>query len=715
MPRSKAKKKLGPEGARKKQEEVDRALSAMWDKYIDAGLDKKKEFNRTAAEVDDFFENADQKKCFAELGKKVDLTGAVAAPVNLAFQIRGWIGPGLYHRNPTRKVTVRTNDGTLRARARCVEVYLNYTPNECALAPESRRGIDEALLAGRGVGYTGMDPIKKLVTSWVVSVDDVVIDPDARKPEDALWIAYRRRIPLWQAKREFGEPARDLEADRISEGQRAREGATAVDEPTARRDAEVDLHGTNDMVTVYEVYSKMGMGWRGHGCPEELRGRDDPDPYRKLVIAQGHDRPLAVGKWEAPLYLDRDWPFAFLDLTPSRNKLWPISLMGAAMPHQKNINVGVTMWGAKVKSHARSLFFTKKGLPETTKNLIASGPLDTLIELGEDGDMLDARQAIQKFDPGPISPEMEKLVRFHEEQFGATTGLLPILKGGGFEQQSRSATESDIKDRNARSRVTDMSERVEDWHSLMARHEGIMVCLDLDAEEVERVVGGPADAKLGWLVSLRVLGAEVPVRTRPTDEEEAAGAYDLETLHGPCGTYYQTQEDAMAGAMELAQMLAPGGPIQTERASRGLPPVMVDVDAMGAPAIGVRQVTVRDVWRDTAYLTVEDVCRELSFRVEAGSTKRPDPNQAIDQANTLMANTGAVALKMGDVVTYNKCLKALFEAQAIPEAQRVYLPEVPPPVLAQAAGGPAGAPGAMDGGAGFSFAGGAAPQAKVGA
>jgi hypothetical protein len=256
-----------------------------------------------------------------------------------------------------------------------------------------------------------------------------------------------------------------------------------------------------------------------------------------------------------------------------------------------------------------------------------------------------------------------------------------------------------------------MSERVEDWHSLMARHEGIMVCLDLDADEVERVVGGPGDAQLGWLVSLKVLGAEVPVRTRPSDAELRAGAIDLEILHGPCGAYYETQEEAMAGAQELMQRLAPGGPIEAERAEQGLMPVLFDMDPMGAPLLTVRQVTVRDVWRDTAYLSVEEVCRELSFRVEAGSTKRPDPNQAIDQANTLMLNTGAVALKMGDVATYNKCLKALFEAQSIPEANRVYLPVVPPQQLAAAAGGGGeGGGGAMDGGAGFSFAGGQAPQ-----
>jgi len=710
------KKKLGPNAQREKQASRDEALSAMWGRYLEAGLKAKREFNRTAADVDDFFENADQRKSFEslEVKKAISLKGAIASPVNLAFQIRGWIGPGLYHRNPTRTVTVRTTDGVLRALARVTERYLNFTPNECGLAKESRRGIDEALLAGRGVLYTGLDPVTKLVTSWCVSVDDLVIDPDARRPDDAFWIAYRRRIPLWQAKKEYGEPARELVADRISDASIARYGVhgDGTEERRSVDDERLELGGTNDMVTVYEVYSKMGLGWRGHGVPEEYRNHDEGSPYRKIVVALGHKRPLLETSWESPLYLDRDWPFALLDLTPTRNKLWPVSLMGAAMPHQKAINVGSTMWGAKVKSHARSIFFVRKGLPAATKDLIACGPIDTLVELGEDGEMLDARQAIQKFDPGPISPEIEKNIRFHEEQFGATTGLLPILKGGGFEQQSRSATESDIKDRNARSRVTDMSERVEDWHTLAARHEGIMVRLDLDAEEVERVVGGPADADLGFLVVVPVLGAEIPIRTRPTEKEENAGAVDLEQIHPPCGTYYEKQEDAIQQAQQVAMLLMPGGQIEAERAARGLPPILVDLDERGIPRVGVRQVTVRDVWRDTDYLSVDDVVRELSFRVEAGSTKRPDPNNAIDQANTLMANTGAIALKLGDYATYNKCLKQLFEAQGIPANQRVFLPEVDPAQLAQAAGGQPGEGGAVGGGSGFSFVGGSKPQAR---
>lgn len=713
MPRPKNKRT--PEQSRQVASERDQALATLWCKYLRSAMKAKEKFTAAAKEVDLLFDNGSQRGFFEspELKEAMNLEGVVASPVNLAFQIRGWIGPGLYHRNPTRNVTVRTRDGVLVALARATERYLNYTPNETGLARESRRGIDESLLAGRGVLYTGIDPTTKLVTSWQISVDDVLIDPDAKTVESALWIAWRRRVPLWQAKKEYGEPARELKADRVSQSAIARD---SDDEPEPKDQDSPEYGVTNDLVTIYEVYSKMGLGWKGHGCPEQFRHHDDANPYRKITLVMGYPRPLEEGKWEAPLYLDRDWPFSFLDLTPERRKLWPISLMGAGMPHQKVINLLSSLATAKAKALSRDVYVTNSELSRDQQRLIANGPVNTFLSMGGKGDqVLDVRQVIQKFEQGAMSPELMNLIYFHRDQFGQTTGLLPILMGGGEgEQQSRSATESDIKDRNARSRVTDMSERVEDWHSQAARHEGIMIRLELDAEEVERIVGGPADAELGWLISLEILGAEVPVRTRPSDKQIAEGQIDLEQLYGPAGQYFDSEEEATAAAAQLAQALMTGQ-INMDRAAEGLPPVLFDPTK--GDTLSVRQVTVRDVWRDTAYLSVEDVVRELAFRIEAGSTKRPDPNAAIDRANTIMANAGQVALNLGDFATYNRCLKAVYDAQQVPVAERVYLTPPAPNVLpgGAPAGEQKGAGGVMDGTQGFSMAGGGAPVAKVGA
>lgn len=104
------------------------------------------------------------------------------------------------------------------------------------------------------------------------------------------------------------------------------------------------------------------------------------------------------------------------------------------------------------------------------------------------------------------------------------------------------------------------------------------------------------------------------------------------------------------------------------------------------PKIGLERVTVKDVWTDTAYLGPIDLARELSFRIEAGSTKRPDANKKIDQANTLMASVGQPALQLGDFATYNRVLTALYESQGTPNNMRILLTPPPPPMPAPPGG-----------------------------
>jgi hypothetical protein len=98
------------------------------------------------------------------------------------------------------------------------------------------------------------------------------------------------------------------------------------------------------------------------------------------------------------------------------------------------------------------------------------------------------------------------------------------------------------------------------------------------------------------------------------------------------------------------------------------------------------------VWVDTAYLGPSDLAREISFRIESGSTKRPDANKKIDQANTLMASVGQPALQMGNVDNYNEVLAAVYESQSFPPKMRVFLQPPPPPPMPPPGGAPQGGP-----------------------
>lgn len=656
--------------------ERNRQIVKQWLTWLGRGQKKKREFNETAEKVDKYF-SADHDHLYQDPGLRewVNLSGAAATTVNLAFQIRGWLGPNLYHRNPTRTVTVRRKDPILRAMARVIEAYLNYTPNECGLQNESRKAIDESLLAGRGVLYTGVDDETGLVTSWSVSVDDVIVDPDARCLKEALWIAFRRVMPLQRAKREYPD-SRGLKANMKHRSAVREEGEQDDD----RADDE-DGPGTNELVEVWEVYSKIGLNWKGEGVPDEFANFDDSKEFVKIVVAEDFERPLQIGDWEIPLYLDRDWPFTFLDLTPTRNELWPTSLFGAAIHHQRAVDILATLELHLAKIHAREIYFVK-AIDKDRVQQIVSGGLTEVVEIGGK-DPQPLRDLLHRFDTGQISPEIGNLREWHLHMFAEVTGVLPILKGQGFDVQARSATEADIRDKNARSRIQDMSERVEDWQTEAARHEGIGVRLSLDADEVEAVVGGPGELDLGFCLSVRVLGSELPVKA-PKARKDGDGKEPIGSLEGlfklvgldSFATYFANEQDAAMAAEALTQI-----------ATAGLLPVVPELP------INYRPVTVQDVWRDTSGMGPKEIARELAYRIESGSTRRPDHNKKITQAEQVMNTVGTASLQLGDFATYNAALDLLYDGLETPTDKRVYLQPPPPmPMTQETTGGPEGMP-----------------------
>jgi len=680
----------------------DEQIVRMWTRWIKRGWKKKARYTKTAREVDGYFRGSHDGFYDSEaLRDWCDLTHAPKLSINLAFQVRGWLAPNLYQRNPTRKVTSRTSDSVLTAFARVADAYLNYTPNETRLANESRAAIDEALLSGRGAFYTGVDEETGLLTSWRVSVDDVVIDPDARRPEDALWIAMRRRMPIWEVESEYGTD----EARRVSNDEGVRQvlcatvtsspddGDEVDDAPTNAEEAdEDDEDGTNEIVNVYEVYSRMGYGWRGADVPEEFSGYDDSVRFRKIVLVEGHDRPVFTGRWETDLYVDKTWPFTFVDLTPCKDSLWPVSLMAAAMPNQRAVNLFATIALDKAKTHARELIAVAAGLSQEVKDQIVSGGLTEVIEVKGNDPGQRIGDLVQKWEAPAISPEIREQLGFHMDMFGQITGLLPILKGSsGNEAQIRSATEADIKDKNARSRLTDLSELVEDWASEVARKEGLLLRLELDADEVSRLVGGALRGKLGYRLVLRTLGVELPLRTGAPDPDTDGQAplpegkeVSLQRIAPEFAVYYETVEDAFMAGQALAMKL---------------PDLALRFGLIFDGPPQVYEVSVDDVWAATSYLSARDLAREVSFRVESGSTKRPDANKAIDHANTLMAAVAQPSLQAGDLATYNACLGAVYEAQAFSPDMRIFLAAAPPPTPSKGGPAPSGPAGAVGAGA----------------
>jgi len=674
----------------------EQAIITWWEKQLKAGEHAKAEFTKMAKLVDSNLQGP-HKKFFGrdDVQTFLKTTGVTNVSVNLAFQLRGWFAPALHQRNPVRTVSVRSRDSVQNAAAKVMEAYLNYTPGETGLAEESRKVLDEALLAGRGATYTGEHETTDLISSWFVSIDDILIDPDAKTPDDAYWIGRRELLPDWKVEELYGARAKGIKPTHKGDTANDPDRDHGTYEYADGEKSDGPTDGSQEMCEIWHIYSKLGLGAKGKNFPPSFKHIDTHD-FRLIVISPGHDRMLndprsnKESSWEVPLYLDDAWPITFLDLSPTRNQLWGTSIMGSALTHQEAIDLLATIRLELSKVGARQIIFVKASLSADQKKELKEGGLFTVIEVGiTDALQSDLKSIVEKWSPGQNLSEIlraiDEHIAWHEGQFAQVTGLLPILKGGGFEVQARSATEADIKDRNARSRVQDMAERAEDHQSSVARNEGIMLRIDFGnrIKQLEQVV----DIDLGWLVSFSDFGVEYlrrsPPKSRRQEQENRklrsegvpVKPASLEEIFPPASHYYVDQEEAEAVAAELQQMVG---------------------QSMGFE-IQARAVTVEDVWLDTQGMEIKQIMREISYRIESGSTKRPDHNKKIQLAEMVTERVAPLAMQIfqidpaAAIGTVNKNMELNYGAFQTPEDERVYLPIPQPPQQPQQ-GGEQGAP-----------------------
>jgi len=640
--------------AHEKQSARDKALVQLWiTKYLPAARKEKEDFQRAADEVDKYF-TGNHDHLFHKLREWID--PEVPMTVNLAFQIRGYLGAHLYDRNPARIVTPTTNDTVMAFMCEVMQAYLNYTPNELGLEEEFKDGVDDALLPGRAVFQTLVDEATGMVTTRHVAVDDVLIDPDARTPKEALWVAVRRQETLRTVKDRFGKKTtKGLKANMVAESASDPQMDTGYSTDIDERDYRAPQ--TSEMLCYYEIWTKFGSGFAG--LPKEAqewRGYEDGDRFKRLVVASGHPRPLYEGEWDIPLYLDDDWTLGFMDFTGTRKgaktkPLWPVSLMKAALAHQQAIDLGATILLEKLKVACRTVTAVPAKTDSVTKKQIMSGGLHEVVELDTNDGVYRLSDLIQRVDLGDVPSTLMDWIHWNESKFGEITGLLPIFKGsmaGGDEDRAmRSATEATVRDKNARSRVEDMNNVVEKAATRSGRREQIAIRTALTAKAVAKVVDGRIDDYPGK-VKVIVGPKELAV---PDLKDGGPFAF--------LARYFKTEEEAQQALQHFHQTLQA---IQMQN-----PELPFVADAR------VVRVTIRDLWADTAGMSADDVAREFHCRIEAGTARRPDRQLLVDQSNMMMERVGQVALQFGDFAKYNEVLEVQYELAQIPKAQRIFL------------------------------------------
>ncbi len=417
----------------------------------------------------------------------------------------------------TYQQELQGNQARDEAVAELIQWILNFTPNEFDLKGESRKAIDEALIKGRGVVIHEMykPPGSNVFlprTSWV-SVDDLLIDPDARTVRDATWIAIRCQEPRWQVERDRG--LEDGELQHVANAE-STVRASAVD--TGKYGSYYRRKGdSHDLVTYYKIWSKAGMGHHltqgsGRYAGSEVEPLQDMlaafGDYCYLEVCEGVDYPLNLPNalmdadatepgvmeevqkrvsWPVPFYRDGGWPVTELDFHVIPGSPWPQAHMKPALGELRFLNWAMSFLAGRIRITSRVFVALADHLDEDIRDDIENGGDLTILKLKMNINK-SINEVVQFLQHPEANQDIWKIIEAVMVLFDKRVGLTDLVYGLSGKQM-RSAQEAQVKEERTSVRPDDMAETVESWQTMIARKEGQMLRLFCGPESVSPAFG----------------------------------------------------------------------------------------------------------------------------------------------------------------------------------------------------------------------------------
>ncbi len=436
-------------------------IKAAWLDAIEKGRDAKKDFDATAREVKLYYSKR-HDHIYTGYSPRGFWQCATIAKTYEGVKI---LGSFLHQSAPVRRVEGKAYDDQL---AEVIEQYEDYAARELDLRRHGRLALEEALLTGKGVLITELDRYTGLVYSRYECVDNMLVDPDTAGIEDCWWVAFRCCEPKWLFERKYGAVAKDVNGT-----QDAGDSAIGDDYGEKKRDYQ---GSTQNLVSYWKIFSKMGAGLRMQAGGGKKDGDTAYDDYKFIIIAPGVDRPVFIGPWPTPYWADTrsmGWPNSDLAFARVPGSPWPMSIFGPAMPLQKWIDWAYSFLLRKVATTSRDIVVMPKRLDEQQRAVVLNEAQQDLEALYvDDANIEDIRKVFATLQFPQMNGDLLTAISMAEAKFREITGLHEILSGI-TEASYRSAEEARVKDRNSRSRVEDMNQEVEVWHSHAARKEAI--------------------------------------------------------------------------------------------------------------------------------------------------------------------------------------------------------------------------------------------------
>lgn len=514
-------------------------LVKRWQERIKAAKKARQGFDDDAKTAMDFYTGNAGEIFNQEVMKKVSSfftpdEANVPMPtfrgnVNKVFEVKSVIGPYLYHANPNRLCTVRmapdvadsvaTMFGPQYAqvvaqeqqyrkalstvRAQLMQAYLNYTPNELAgggLKTHARKAVDEALIKGRGVLWTELvtwpDSQQRMVASTFDSVDNLYIDPDSESLQDAGFIVRKRLWPKWKVEEVFEIPPGEVKGDLDSAA------ATAKNSELTGSDRK---QPNADLVVFYEIFSKIGLGYRLSSNVGKADSSEEEDAidlligdYVYLVVSEGSNFFLNLYKpeqytveqiadrlsWPTPFWAEGAWPCSVLDFHDVPRSAWPMSHIRPALAELKAVDWLFSFLVSGIAKRSRDIIAVKQGLEENIKSQIQNGADLSIVEL--DASVKSIKDAVEFLQYPAMNGDIWKVLDFVMQLFERRTGLMELMYGQGA---MRSAEEASLKGDRSQIRITAMASQVEDWMGAASRLEALAAWYHLGPEDLAPVLG----------------------------------------------------------------------------------------------------------------------------------------------------------------------------------------------------------------------------------
>lgn len=471
-----------------------------------------------------------------------------------------------------------------KIRAALIEHYMNYTPNEMNLKGNSRDALIEAIVKGLGLLWLTIDNSggRAITCLEYDSVDHFLKDPDGERPNDCMWIARRRKRPVWEIERDFALPPGSVKGTDSSSN--AESDSLLLDD--FDRHYEESTGESADLAIYYELYSRMGIGARLKGFAE---GQDEEivaalekvGDHCFLAICPSCETPLNLPEevvdspdaaqevlarleWPIPFHKNRKnpWPCAGVAFRKKSRSAWPMSYVHPALGYQRCINWILSFLMGRIGITSRAFMVMPAGLDQDIYDAVLKGKDLTLLKIKS-----SHPEAYEKFCTFLKMPEENgniwTLLQQLKNEYEDATGVNELNLSARNSTQMRSAAEVDLKRDVLSVRPDDMANEVDSWMSEAAKLEAIAARYVLDAADVAPIFGedAPSEVAMGDGMNVPQMGEMTQlwmelVKTDDIDKIVSEYEYTIESgsTRKPDKTQ-QVQNIDEGGAMVLQQFL----------------------------------------------------------------------------------------------------------------------------------------------------------------